>query len=85
MSGRRFRRRSVKNFVDELEYIHNNMPYIREIFIEDDTFTVDKKRVVEVCDEIQRRGLKLVWSCNTRVDTLDYGGWLRIRQSESTG
>lgn len=72
MSGRKFRCRSVKNLVDELEYIHDHMSYIREIFIEDDTFTVDKQRVAEVCDEIQRRGLKLIWSCNTRVDTLDY-------------
>lgn len=68
MSGRKFRRRSVDNFVDELEYIHKQMPYIKEIFIEDDTFTADKKRVVEVCDEILKRGLKLVWSCNTRAD-----------------
>ncbi len=44
------------------------MPEIREIFIEDDTFTADKKRVMEVCDEILRRGLKLRWSCNTRAD-----------------
>lgn len=72
MSGRKFRRRSINNFVDELEYIHEHMPYIKEIFIEDDTFTVDKSRVVEICDEIKRRKLKLVWSCNTRVDTLDF-------------
>ncbi len=68
MSGRRFRRRSVNNFVDEIEYICREMPYIQEIFIEDDTFTADKKRVVEICDEIIRRGLKPVWSCNTRAD-----------------
>lgn len=68
MSGRRFRRRSVENFVDEIEYICREMPYIQEIFIEDDTFTADKKRVVEICDEIVRRGLKPVWSCNTRAD-----------------
>lgn len=68
MSGRCFRKRSVKSFVDELEYIAVYMPYIQEIFIEDDTFTVDKKRVLEICDEIERRGLKLVWSCNTRAD-----------------
>lgn len=80
MSGRRFRRRSVENFVDELEYIHTNMPYIREIFIEDDTFTVDKKRVKAVCDEIERRGLKLVWSCNTRADTLDYDTMKRMKE-----
>jgi radical SAM superfamily enzyme YgiQ (UPF0313 family) len=68
MSGRQFRKRSVTDFVDEIEYICENMPEIREIFIEDDTFTADKARVVEICDEIKRRGLKPVWSCNTRVD-----------------
>ena len=68
MSGHGFRKRSPGNFVDELEYIAKNMPYIQEIFIEDDTFTADRKRVVEICEEIIARGLKLVWSCNTRAD-----------------
>lgn len=68
MSGRCFRKRSVKNFVDEIEYICNKMPEIKEIFIEDDTFTVDKKRVIQICDEVLKRGLKPVWSCNTRAD-----------------
>lgn len=68
MSGRCFRKRSVQNFVDELEYIAVKMPEIQEIFIEDDTFTVDRKRVIEICDEILRRELQLVWSCNTRAD-----------------
>lgn len=68
MSGRIFRKRSVNNFVDEIEYICKHMPYIMEIMIEDDTFTVDKKRVIEICNEIIRRGLKPRWSCNTRVD-----------------
>lgn len=68
MSGRCFRKRSVKNFVDELEYIATHMPYIQEIFIEDDTFTADRKRVIAICDEIISRGLRLIWSCNTRAD-----------------
>lgn len=68
MTGRNLRKRSVGNFVDELEYIHTKMPYIKEIFIEDDTFTADKPRVMAICDEIIRRNLKLVWSCNTRAD-----------------
>lgn len=68
MSGRNLRKRSTENFVDELEYIHNKMPHIKEIFIEDDTFTADKVRVMAICEEIIRRKLKLVWSCNTRAD-----------------
>lgn len=68
MTGRNLRKRSVKNVVDEIEYICKEMSYIKEIFIEDDTFTVDRARVVEICDEIIKRGLKPVWSCNTRAD-----------------
>ena len=68
MGGRLYRTRSVVDLADEFEYIIKQMPEIKEIFIEDDTFTVNQKRVREFCDEIIRRNLKPVWSCNTRVD-----------------
>ena len=68
MGGRKYRTRSIKDLADEFEYIIKEMPEIKEIFIEDDTFTVDQKRVQNFCDEIIKRGLKPVWSCNTRVD-----------------
>ena len=68
MGGRLYRTRSVKDLADEFEYILNEMPEIKEIFIEDDTFTVDQKRVIDFCSELQSRNLKPVWSCNTRVD-----------------
>lgn len=80
MSGRCFRKRSVQNFVDELEYIEKKMPHIQEIMIEDDTFTVDRKRIIEICDEIMRRGLKIVWSCNTRAD-LPYEVMEKMKQA----
>ncbi len=67
MTGRLYRKRSVKDFVDELEYINKKMPEIKEIFIEDDTFSVDTNRVVEICKEIINRKLKLVWSANVRA------------------
>jgi len=68
MGGRLFRTRSTKDLADEFEYILNEMPEIKEIFIEDDTFTVNNERVIEFCDEIINRGLTPIWSCNTRVD-----------------
>lgn len=80
MSGRNLRMRSVKNFVDEIDYICKEMPEIKEIFIEDDTFTADRKRVVEICNEIIRRKLHLVWSCNTRVD-LPYEVMKRMKEA----
>ena len=68
MGGRIYRTRSVSDLADEFEYILKELPEIKEIFIEDDTFTVNQPRVIEFCDEIINRGLKPVWSCNTRVD-----------------
>ena len=68
MGGRNYRTRSITDLADEFEYILKEMPEIKEIFIEDDTFTVDQKRVRDFCDEIIKRGLKPIWSCNTRVD-----------------
>ena len=68
MGGRNYRIRDINDLADEFEYIIKEMPEIKEIFIEDDTFTVNQKRTVEFCDELIRRNLNAVWSCNTRVD-----------------
>lgn len=71
LMGRKYRVRSVENIVDEFEYIRTELPEVREVFIEDDTFTIDKKIVRAVSEEIQRKKLKLIWSCNARA-TLNY-------------
>lgn len=68
MGGRLYRTRSIMDLANEFEYILKEIPEIKEIFIEDDTFTVDQNRVLDFCDEIIKRGLKPIWSCNTRVD-----------------
>jgi radical SAM superfamily enzyme YgiQ (UPF0313 family) len=71
LMGRKHRVRSVGNVVDEFEYITKELPEVKEIFIEDDTFTIGKNRIKEVCSEIKRRGLDITWSCNARAN-LDY-------------
>ncbi len=70
--GRKYRVRSIENILNELEYIKENLPKVKEVFFEDDTFTVNKKRVKEFCKEYQEKGLDVFWSCNARVDTLDF-------------
>ena len=47
------------------------MPEVREIFIEDDTFTIDRRRVLAICDEISRRKLVIGWDIRARVDSVD--------------
>ena len=44
------------------------MPEIREIGIEDDTFTGSQDRVIEFCKEIIERKISIKWYCNVRVD-----------------
>lgn len=42
-----------------------------EIYIADDTFTLNKRRVHKICEGITRLRLKITWSCLTRVDCVD--------------
>jgi radical SAM superfamily enzyme YgiQ (UPF0313 family) len=78
LMGRRYRTRSVANVVAELEYVSREMPEVREVFIEDDTFTIDRQRIAAVCDEIRNRKLRITWSCNARA-SLDYETMKKMR------
>lgn len=68
--GRTVRFRSVSNVISELEYLKTNYnPSI--IHFADDTFTLDKDRAKEICQQIINRRLGIKWVCDTRVDCLD--------------
>ena len=71
LTGRKYRVRSVKNVVDEFEYIANELS-VKEVFIEDDAFTLNKKRIISFCEELKKRRIETIWSCQSRA-TLDYG------------
>ncbi len=74
MHGTRYRLRSPENVVDEMQHDIGLCPRVvrgGEFFFEDDTFTVDKERAMRICEEILRRGLKITFSVNARVDTAD--------------
>lgn len=67
--GKQFRARSPKNVVDEM--VACVKMGIHEFLIYDDTFTVDRKRVLGVCEEIRQRKLDIGWDIRARVDTID--------------
>jgi radical SAM superfamily enzyme YgiQ (UPF0313 family) len=73
MHGRRYRLRSAKNVVDEMEYDLKLFPNLKEIMFEDDTLTADRKRASQICDEIMARGIhkKVSWAANARADLDD--------------
>jgi len=71
LHGRRYRRRSPESVVDEFEWVVRSLPAVREIGVEDDTFTADRPRALDICERIVRRGIRIPWYCNVRPD-LDY-------------
>jgi anaerobic magnesium-protoporphyrin IX monomethyl ester cyclase len=67
--GRGFRGNSVPHVLDALERAVARLP-VKMIQIKDDTFTTNRKRVLELCRGIRERKLQFFWSCDTRVDVL---------------
>ncbi|MDD5209727.1 MAG: radical SAM protein [Elusimicrobiales bacterium] len=68
--GSTYRAQSPAKTLEEIIHLMKNYG-IREISFQDDTFTFDRKRVMDLCGLIKSRGLDLTWSCMTRVDLVD--------------
>jgi anaerobic magnesium-protoporphyrin IX monomethyl ester cyclase len=77
--GRAYTARSSKNIVDEMEEILS-YGYDR-IWLSDDIFPIDRKMVVQVCEEIIRRGLKFEWGCLCRADLMNRELAEKMRQA----
>ncbi|MFK5856317.1 MAG: radical SAM protein [Bacteroidota bacterium] len=70
-NGKRYRPRPVKDVVDEFEKIPQNYVY----FVDDNFIGYSKKsaeRVVDICKEIIRRGIKKDWFCAASMNIADY-------------
>jgi radical SAM superfamily enzyme YgiQ (UPF0313 family) len=64
------RQRSPKNIAEEVRYLYGRG--IREIYLRSDTFNVDIKWCMQVCDEIKKLNLKnITFQCNLRADKLN--------------
>lgn len=64
--GRKIRLRSPENFVEELKLLYHKG--VRFFYFSDDTFTINKERVVEICKAILEKGLKILWVAISRAD-----------------
>jgi radical SAM superfamily enzyme YgiQ (UPF0313 family) len=80
LTGRKYRFRSIENVIEELRWIQDNLPEVKEVFFEDDTFTIDKKRVASFADEYKKEGLDIVWACNARAN-LDYDTMKKMKDA----
>lgn len=59
--GYSWRGRSAKNVVDEIKHLVDEYG-IKEIYFQDDSMSVSKKRMNEICDEIIRSGIDIRWT-----------------------
>ncbi|WP_165504970.1 B12-binding domain-containing radical SAM protein [Rhizobium leguminosarum] len=67
VARRPMRMRSVAGVVDEMEMLVARFPQIKAIRIWDDQFFFDNDRVIAICDEIVRRGIKMSFICLGRL------------------
>jgi radical SAM superfamily enzyme YgiQ (UPF0313 family) len=68
MTGRKFRVRSVEDVVEEIRYIQKKFPNARSIFIEDDTLTVNKNRLIAFSEALIKSDVCLPFVANSRID-----------------
>jgi anaerobic magnesium-protoporphyrin IX monomethyl ester cyclase len=81
--GREFYQRSPQNVIEELKSLEEKG--YGEVLILDDTFTVRKSWVVEFCRLFVEQGLKTIWNCHARVDTIDEDVVKALKQARCSG
>jgi anaerobic magnesium-protoporphyrin IX monomethyl ester cyclase len=67
--GKTVRIRSPENIMEELWMLHDLG--IHNVNMYADLFTVDREQVMGLCQLILKEGLKIRWTCNSRVDFVD--------------
>jgi anaerobic magnesium-protoporphyrin IX monomethyl ester cyclase len=77
--GNNFRTRTASNVADEIEEV-SSLGYER-VWFADDCFTLNRRRLIEICDEFARRRLRIGWECLSRVDTLDPGTIAKMKRA----
>jgi anaerobic magnesium-protoporphyrin IX monomethyl ester cyclase len=70
LANKKWRFRTAKNTLDELQLIANK-GYKQVIFV-DDSFTMNPKRVEEICRGIRKEKMDIEWICEGRVDNCSY-------------
>lgn len=80
MFGKRMRRRSPQNIIEELKYLKDKYK-IDAFQIYDDTFLLDWEYVDDFCTRMIDEGLGLLWSCHTRADLLPGSGLIKKMRS----
>jgi radical SAM superfamily enzyme YgiQ (UPF0313 family) len=77
---RKARTRSAGSVVAEIEECIHKFD-IQSFHFTDELFTVNRKRVLEICDLIMKRNLKIAWCCSARAQKLDRELLTRMKEA----
>lgn len=80
INGKNVRLRSPENIMDEIKSLVDEYG-IKDIQFHDDTFTIDKKRVERITSFLKEEDIRLNWSVNSRVDTIDKEMLRKMKES----
>jgi radical SAM superfamily enzyme YgiQ (UPF0313 family) len=68
--GGKYRTRSANNIYQEIVHLYQNYD-LTQINIVDDAFSLNTKKVEELCHLLKKSNLGLQWNCTTRLDFID--------------
>ena len=68
--GRRMRYHSLDFVMEELHVLRGRYG-VKYAWFQDDTLTVNRRRVMELCERIQDAGVDMTFGCFSRVDVFD--------------
>jgi hopanoid biosynthesis associated radical SAM protein HpnJ len=66
VGGHRYRTRTAASVIAEVKWIKENMPEVKEIMFDDDTFTDFRPRAEEIARGMGELGV--TWSCNAKAN-----------------
>ena len=66
IGGHKYRYQSIARVVEDVKYVKENFPQVKEIFFDDDTLTDDHSRVEELARALGSLGV--TWSCNAKAN-----------------
>ena len=78
--GCSYRERSLGNILDEVEELVYEFG-AKELKFFDDTFTINKKRLFDICGEFKKRKIDVEWSCLTKANLVSRDMLMKMKKA----
>ena len=68
--GRNLRNDSIDKLIDNIEFYIKELN-VKSFLFRDPVFTINRKRVIDICKEIIKRNIKIVWGAELHLKDID--------------